>query len=224
MNRFTLSVVFCLCLPAFCFCQSATGGKPKTNLELFEECISGGLEKFIYYPGVNRDFQFIFIVNPENQDGTNDSSETEARFLTGVIKKTASSNKITFSFAKERESAKSDSNYYLLMLQVHKLETRYAGFKKNKFLGEKTLARRIHVKIAVNMLSYDKKFDLNDFITASREDEISFDGYENLESSQYYFTRSEPPGVGVFERLIFPVVLIIVTAVTTILFFVIRSK
>lgn len=212
--------MLCFCLSVFCFCQD----KPKTNLELFEESISSGLEKYFYYPEIKRNFLFVFIVNPDEAGGTNDSSESETIFLTGVIKKTAANNKIMFSFTEKPENVKLDSNYYLIKLQVHKLETKYTGFKKNKFLGEKTLTRNIQVKLAVHISSYDGKFNLSDFITTLREDEISFDGYETFETSGYYFTHGEPPKVGVFERIIFPVLLITVTAVTTILFFVIRTK
>jgi len=212
------------CLAVFCFCQSASGGKPKTNLEIFEESISGELEKFFYYPGINRNFQFIFIVNPKERGGINDSSAGETKFLTGLIKKTASGNKLNFSFAKESGSVKPDTSFYFVELQVIKLETRYSGFKKNRFLGEKTLSRTVEAKIAVNIGSNDQKFTLTDLITAKKEDEINFDGYESLESAQYYFTRSNSPGISVVERIVFPVLLISATAVTTILFFIIRSK
>ena len=204
----------------FCFGQN----KQKTNLEIFEESISAELEKFIFLPDINRNFQFIFIVNPNEQSRNISNSENETKFLAGVIKKTASNNKLNFSFTKERGSIKTDSNYYLFYLQIHKLETRYTGFKKNKFLGEKTLTRNIAVKIAVNIESHDKKVSITDFISADRKDEINLDGYETLESSQHYFTRGVVPEVGLFERVIFPVILITVTAVITILFFVIRSK
>ena len=225
MKRFSLLILSFFCLAVFCFCQSAAGGKPKTNLEIFEESISGELEKLIYSPGINRNIQFIFIVNPKEQgSGTNDSSTDETKFLTGLIKKTASANKLNFSFAKDAGSVKPDTGCYFVELQVLKLETKYTGFKKNRFLGEKTLSRTVEAKIAVNIGSNDQKFTLTDLINTRKEDEINFDGYESLESAQYYFTRSNPPDVSVFERILFPVLLISATAVTTILFFIIRSK
>jgi hypothetical protein len=211
------------CLPVFCFCQSTTGGRPKTNQEILEESISAELEKFIYSPGVNRNFQFIFRVNPKSREVTGDSSTAETKFLTSLIKKTASANKLNFSFANQ-SGVDTDSNSYLMELEVYNLETRYPGFKKNSFLGEKTLERNILAKVAVNLWSGDRKFSLTGVITADVTDEIDFDGYESLESARYYFTRAEPPRVGAFERIIFPVILITVTAVTTILFFIIRSK
>lgn len=198
--------------------------KPKTNLEIFEETISSELEKFYYYPGVNRDTPFVFIINPEEKGGSNTNPGSRTKFLNSIVKKTALSAKLKFSIADNISKISSDSLYNIIVLQVLNLETRYAGFKKNKFLGEKTLSRNIIINISVELKAAGGGVNVKDYIKYTLTDETAYDDYKQLESSQYDFTQGEAPRVSTFERIIFPVLLICVTAAATILFFTIRSK
>ena len=207
-----------------CSCVTSFGqSEPKKNIELFEETISAALEKYYYYPGVNRDNVFIFIVNPAEQGGKNVSADEASRFLKGIIKKTASNNNLNFSFA-EDPSIINDSAYNLLILQIVNLETRYTGFKKNRFLGDKTLIRNIITNITVELKTSDGSVNLKDIIKNTSQDEVEYDNYRLLESAGYDFTVGTPPQVSVFERIIFPVLLICDTAAATVIFFTIRSK
>jgi hypothetical protein len=198
--------------------------KPKTNLEIFEETISVELEKFYYYPGVNRDAPFIFVINPDEKGGANKNTESGSKFLNSLVKKTASSNNLKFSIADNVSQISADTAYNLLVLQVLNLETRYSGFKKNKFLGEKTLSRNIIINIAVELKAVGGSLNVNDYIKYNITGEAAYDNYKQLESPLYDFTQGEAPKVSAFERIIFPVLLICVTAAATILFFTIRSK
>jgi hypothetical protein len=198
--------------------------KPKTNLEIFDETISAELDKYFFYPGVNRNNLFIFVVNPVENGGSIGSTDDENRFLSGLIKKTASQNNLKFGFTKDPADIKTDSAYNLLVMQIIKLETRYTGFKKNRFLGEKSVIRNIFVNIAVELKTSDGRINTNDFVKNNSEDEVDYDNYKQLESSDYGFTQGTPPEVGAFERIIFPVLLICATAAATVLFFIIRSK
>lgn len=213
-----ISLLVCICFRTF------SQEKPKTNLEIFEETISAGLEKFYYYPGVNRNEPFIFVINPEEKGGSNTKTGSGTKFLNNLVKKTASANKLAFSIIDDEAKIKSDSAYNLMVLQVLALETRYNGFKKNKFLGEKTISRNIIINLAVEIKADREQVKVKDFIKHDISDEIAYDNYELLESPQYDFTQAEPPKVSSFERVVFPVILICVTAATTILFFTIRSK
>ncbi len=208
-----------VCLQVISFSQE----KPKTNLEVFEETISGELEKYYYYPGVNRNLPFIFILYRDEKSG-NGTAESETKFMSGIVKKTASANKLNFSIADDVSKITSDSVYNIIILQVNKLETRYSGFKKNRFLGEKTLSRNIIIDIAVRLGTADGSVKLTDFIKHNLNDEVAYDNYEQLESPVYNFTQGIPPKVSTFERVIFPVLLICATAAATIIFFTIRSK
>jgi hypothetical protein len=198
--------------------------KTRTNLEIFEETISAELEKFYYYPGINREQPFIFIVNREDNGGSDNKNESRTKFLTGLIKKTASSNNLKFSIADSFSDNNIDSSYNLMILQVLKLETRYTGFKKNKFLGEKTLSRNIIINIKVELKAAENTVNVKNNINHNITDETSYDDYKLMESPVYDFTQAEAPSVSSFERIIFPVLLICITAAATILFFTIRSK
>jgi hypothetical protein len=195
----------------------------KTNIEVFDNIITAGLEKFMYYPGLNRNFEFIFIVNPVESGGSSKRADDINRYLSSIIKKTASSNKLNFSIAQDTFSVSKDSGYNAVALQVFELETKYTGFKKNKFLGEKTLERNIKVNIGVNITSASG-FSLSDKILSDYKDEVKYDDSENLEASQYSFTHAVVPKISSFETIVFPVLLIVVSAAATILFFTIRSK
>lgn len=208
-----------------CSCVTSFGQtEPKKNIEIFEETISSALEKYYYYPDVNRNNVFIFIVNPLEEGGKNASSDEETRFVRGIIKKTASNNKLKFSFADDPSVIDNDSAYNLLILQIVNLETKYTGFKKNRFLGTKTLIRNIITNITVELKTSDGKVNLKDHIKNTSQDEVDYDNYRQLESAGYDFTMGTPPQISTFERIIFPVLLICVTAAATVIFFTIRSK
>jgi hypothetical protein len=198
--------------------------KSKTNLEIIEETIRTGLETYIYYPDLNREYQFIFAINPEEKHENSSNINSKEKYLTALVKKIATDNKLHFSFATDIDKINSDSAYNLVVLHINNIETAYPQFKKNKFLGNKTLIRNIQIKIAVDIKSSDNKFSLSDFIIGNYNDEVDYDGYEKLESSQYTFTKAEPPEVGSFESIVFPLMLVSATAVATFLFFIIRSK
>lgn len=205
-------------------CSSFSQEKKRTNLEIFDETISAELEKIFFYPGMNREVSFIFSINPEERGGSDNKSGSSSKYLGNLVKKTASENELNFSIADNLSNIKTDSAYNLVVLQIIKLETLYRGFAKNKFLGEKTLLRSIIIDIAVDFKAAGEDLSSKRIIKYDLEDEIDFDSYKQMESPLYDFTRGEPPLVSTFERIIFPVLIICVTAAATILFFTIRSK
>lgn len=208
-------------------CVKQISDKSKTNLEIFEESILTQLEKYIYYPGINRDFIFLFSINNLKSGGNFKERESGEKFLNNIIKKFSEDKKLKFSLIPDNqnpENLKLDSNYNLVLLQIYNLETSYPGFKKNRFLGEKTLIRNIKIKIGIEITSSDRKFNLKDIIFTDYRDEIKYDEHNELESSKYEFTRGNVPDTGIFERIIFPVILITASAAVIILFFAIRTK
>lgn len=212
-----------ICIFSFALCTSVfSQAERKTNIEVFDSIVSAGLEKFFYYPGLNRNIEFVFTVKTNE---LKDKKKTEEinKYLSSLIKKTASSNKLNFSIGPDTFSAVRDSAYNIVALQVFEFETKYTGFKKNRFLGEKTLERNIKVNIGANITSVNG-FKLSDKISSNYKDQVKYDDYEGLESSQYSFTHADAPKLSKLETLVFPVLLIVVSAVATVLFFTIRSK
>ena len=220
MFRAALIPILIICSYVTVFGQS----EPKKNIEIFEETISAALEKYYYYPGVNRNNTFIFIVNPLEEGGKNRSADEASKFLKGIIKKTAAGNNLKFSIAEDPSVINDDSAYTLLTLQILNLETKYSGFKKNRFLGSKTLLRNVITDITVKLKTSDGSINLKDFIKNTSQDEVDYDNYRQLESAGYDFTQGTPPDISAFERIIFPVLLICVTAAAAVIFFTIRTK
>jgi hypothetical protein len=225
LKYITLLSLLLLFLPNV-YCQTSDDNpKPeRTNLEIIEENILTQLQKFLYYPGLNRDYVFVFTVNPMQGGGNVERGELETRFINNIVRKLGESNKLKFSFISNPSEIKLDSNYNLVLLQVYDLQTTYPGFKKNKFLGEKTLTRSIKIKIGIDITSSDRKFSLKDFIYSDYKDEIGYDEYKKLESPPYEFTMARVPDTGIFERIILPIGLIAASAAVIILFFAIRTK
>ena len=215
--KFTLILIAILCINIY------GQNKTKTNLEIFENIISTELERYYYYPGIDRNYTFVFAVNTEESGGNDNNKANINRFLNSIIKKTAGNNNLKFSIAADDKSATADTNINLIRLQVKNLQTLYPGFKKNKFLGSKSLERNLKIDIGVNIISAGNSI-LNERIISDFRDEIDYDNYEQLQESPYDFTKGAAPKVSSFETIIFPVLLITVSAAATILFFTIRSK
>jgi hypothetical protein len=206
-------------------CISSYGQKKyKTNLEIFDDIISSGLEKYFYYPDLNRNNQFVFIIKPGNFVNTEEAEKQQSRYLTALIKKKANEMGLRFGFADDENKLVKDSVYNLFVLSPVTMQTKYNGFKKNKFLGEKTINRSINIKISVDLRSSDNNFKDTGFIENSFSDEVNLDDFENIESTQYSFTQDTPPEIGQFESIVFPSILITVSAAATLLFFIIRTK
>ncbi len=204
------------CAGGICFGQANTNAK--TNLEIMEQNISGELEKFFYYPDVNRELQFVFFVESAKHD------KAEKRFIESVIKKTAEKNKLRISFSKDKEMRSADSAYYMAKVDITKLRTSYPRFGKNKFLGEKTLEREVSSDLDIEIKLNTGTTVVKDDITTIYKGLIPLDDYEQYQTEDYKFTQSLPPNIGFIETIIFPAAIVVVSAVATILFFTIRSK
>lgn len=190
----------------------------KTNLEIMEQNISGELEKFFYYPDVNRSLQFVFFVESRKKD------KTEKRFIEQVIKKAAEKNKIRVSFSKDKEMESADSVYYKAEVDITKLKTSYPKFGKNKFLGEKSMVREVSSDMDIEIRLNNGTSVVKDDITTIYKGEIPYDDYGQFQSEEYLFTQSEPPNISFLESIIFPAAIVAVSAVAAVLFFTIRSK
>ena len=202
-----------------CFSQK----KYKTNIEIFDESISAGLEKYLYSPDLNRDIQFIFVIDTTDVNHS-EKSDNINRYLKGLVKRIAASEKIRISFTDDKNIIKSDSLYNLVVLNPITLKTTYNGFRKNKFLGQKTINRNIKVLISINITSTLNSVNISNFINADNNDDVDVEYIENIESSQYEFTQSTSPETGEFESVVFPALLVLASAGVTFLFFIIRSK
>src|SRR5438477_10786159 len=114
-----------LLFPAVVSGQSAK----KYTLEIFEEGIAAGLEKLFYYPDVNRNYQFVFVVKESDIKGA-----VNNRFIKSVIRKTAEKDNIRYSITDNPDSLSGDSVFYIINASNIHLETKYPRFRKHRFL------------------------------------------------------------------------------------------
>jgi hypothetical protein len=128
------------------------------------------------------------------------------------------------SFAKDEETASTDSVYNKVKIVVNKLRTRYPKFGKNNFLGEKTLVRELTSDLDIEITASNNKFSVKDKILTRSKSEIVHDEYERYQNDEYIFTQSVPPDISFFESIFFPALVITVSAVAAVLFFAIRSN
>ncbi len=221
MYKAVLIIIACSLIHANSYSQK----NYKTNIEVFDELITKGLDKFIFYPGLDRNNNFLFVITTNSNDIRNSKyKDDEIKYLTSVIKKKSGAEKLKFSLLYDQNKIPRDSNYNIFILNINNLSTLYKGFIKNEFLGEKTINRVINVNIGVSIRTNDNKLSLDDSITETFHDEVKLDDYENVESTQYLFVQNNPPEINSFESIVFPVLLITVSAAATLLFFIIRTK
>lgn len=190
----------------------------KSNLEVFEQEISGELEKFFFLPGVNRDVKFVFWVSSPKK------SKEDKKFIESVVKKTAERNKLKYSIGKDEVMDSPDTVYNKCEVTVNKLYTDYTKLIKNGFLGEKSMQREITSSLDVNISLNNGEVLVSDEIKTKYDDEIPYDDYTQFESAEYKFTQSTQPDISLLESIIFPVAVVTISAVAAILFFSIRSK
>ncbi len=204
----------------FAVSVSAQVKQKKTSLEIFDKNISGELEKIFYLPEINREQKTVFFIKRDNTLITNEAEE----FITGIIKKTASKSGLNFSIAKDYSSFETDTAYNKFLISIGSLKTSYPKFIKKKFLGDKTLERKITASLNIDIFTGINFQASKQDILVNYSDEIDYDNYESYQSEDYTFTKAAPPPISVFEELIVPAVIVLVSAAATILFFTIRTK
>lgn len=209
--------VFLFFVFAFNF-PAISQNQPESNLGVFEQQISGELEKFFYYPEINRDVKFVYWVKSETKN------KEEKKFLENTLKKISEKNKLKFSIAKDENMLSPDSSYYRFTVDVIKLSTVYTGFIKNKFLGSKSMERSISSKLEVKIKSSADVIVISDEVNTKYSGEIPYEDYSRLETPEYKFTQSTPPDISLLESIFFPAAVITLSAVAAVLFFTIRSK
>lgn len=219
LRKFTVFLYLASILAAVLYPQGVQAqSNIKSNLEVFEQEISGELEKFFFLPGVNRDVKFVFWVSSPKK------SKEDKKFIESVLKKTAERNKLKYSIAKDEVMDSPDSVYNKCAVTVNKLYTDYTKLIKNGFLGEKSMQREITSSLGINISLNNGEVQVEDEIKTKYDDEIPYDDYTQFESSEYKFTQSTQPDISLLESIIFPAAVVTLSAVAAILFFSIRSK
>lgn len=190
----------------------------RTNLEVLEQEITSELDKIFFYPDINREKQFVFYITQVSKD------KNEKKFVESVIKKSAGKHKIHVSFSKNDSMLSTDTFYYKAKINILKLKSTYPKLGKNGFLGEKTMIRDIVSDMEIDIKPNAGETVVSENIQTSYKGQIPYDDYERFQTEDYLFTQSMPPNISFIESIIFPVLIVTVSAIATVLFFTIRSK
>ena len=213
-GKITVFLLFAVVLTTGLLAQSQI----KSNLVIFEQEISGELDKFFFFPQIERERKFVFWVSSVKKN------KEEKKFIESVIKKSAEKNKLKIAFAQNENMDSPDSIYNKCRITIEKLNTDYTKLIKNGFLGYKSMQRRVTSELDIEISGNTGNMLVNDVIKTDYEDEIPYDDYNVYESSEYKFTQSVPPNISFLESILFPAAVVTLSAVAAILFFTIRTK
>lgn len=194
---------------------SSQSKKPKSTLEIFDENISAVLEEIYLSHGIKKTKSFLFYL-PKTSG--NQQEAQIRKFFVSLIRKTADKNSLKYSITDNSGEFGEDTSCNKIYLSSSVFKTSFPKFIKRKFLGEKTLQRVISGSFVLEINSSPVPFS---FVAT---DEIDYDEYESYASEEYSFTQAAPPELSTFESVIFPVLLVGVSAAATVLFFIIRTK
>ena len=113
----------------------------------------------------------------------------------------------------------------IVIIDSIKLKTRYKKIRTSKILGDKVVDREILLSYHVILKRKDNGEVLySDNVKESFNDNFKLDDLNRAESGQYSFLKGELPDEGFMGKYLLPIVLLGVSAVTIVLFFVIRSE
>lgn len=213
-GKITVFLLFAVVITTGLMAQSLV----KSNLVVFEQEISGELDKFFFFPQIERERKFVFWVSSVKKN------KEEKKFIESVIKKSAEKNKLKIAFAQNGNMDSPDSIYNKCRITIEKLNTDYTKLIKNGFLGYKSMQRRVTSELDIEISDNTGNMLVNDVIKTDYEDEIPYDDYNVYESSEYKFTQSVPPNISFLESILFPAAVVTLSAVAAILFFTIRTK
>lgn len=124
----------------------------------------------------------------------------------------------------------SDSIDYVIVFKDPLITTKYKRIFTDNVLGVKKIEREIRVSYDLELSDYDnsEKDSLHSILKQNfnkkSKDNIDLDKLGYIEDKRYKFSSSELPEENTLNQILFPAIIITVSAAAIILFFTIRSK
>lgn len=204
-----LTVVIFIFAGNVCYPQSDDRENWKNNYDVFRELCSDGLDIVEdYMAEYGKDITVVLRVN---------GNDETVRFFSDIIKQKYGSYRILF---RDRP----DSNYFQLNIDNADLLLRYPGIANNNVLGDDYIKRYIRCSFRINFLNENNNLLKEKNFLKEYRDEIKFTSLESAENSGYSFTKGIVPEKPLMSKIIVPAAVVLVSALTIILFFAIRSK
>lgn len=193
--------------PFFVFPQ---GNSPKRNIEIYDQLSYKSfdeLENRIVLAGKENVFSIDLVDTKDSDD-----------YLLMKLRQRLNAYNIVYE-------TDIDSVFADIKIDNIKLQTLYKKIGTSKIFGDKTVDREIAISYNVTLVRKENGEILyTERITDSFSDSFNLDELNRMESGEYEFVRARLPEEGFLSKYLLPVVLLGVSAVTIILFFVIRSE
>lgn len=160
----------------------------------------------------------FYNLSVKSKDGNSDQKS----YLIVLIK-----NKLSgYNILIDADSAEnSESINYNILIDDLLIKTRYISIYNDNVLGTKKIKREISVSydmvitdIKNSSVVFDKKFN------KKSEDSFNVDEQNSVEDNRYNFSQSNLPEESSLNKLIYPAIIILASAIAIVLFFTIRSK
>lgn len=210
MRLFTLFCIVLLTLTINIYSQNNEYTSPEINIDIFSRLLDNGLndlENQLIIAGQDKLYVLKFPDESEEKD-----------FIQLKLKQRFGSYKLLTgnSF---------DEADYGIVFENPKLRTNYKEIFTSSFLGNKRVERKIDVVFLYKIIDNNTEEEIySNTINESFEDDFLLDNLEQIERSNYIFTKGKLPDENLFEKFLVPAVIVAASAVAIILFFVIRSK
>jgi len=191
------------------FSQGTDGNQVITNQEIFSKLIEKSLEKIE---------NLVIMAGKENSYGVVISgNEDEKEFIFTKVRQRLYNYKII----SEKDTALSD---YIILIENVNLKIKYI-----RIFGAVIKDRMVEREISVSFDNRLKQKTASDVINSVKvfekyNDEFRVDKLEHVERGDYSFLKSKLPERSFFEKTLVPGIVILASAVTIVLFFIIRSK
>jgi len=210
MKLFTLFCIVLLLLTKNIYSQNNEYTSPEINIDIFSRLLDEGLNDLgnqLIIAGQDKLYVLKFPNESEEKD-----------FIQLKLKQRFGSYKLLTG----NSFSEADNE---IVFENSKLRTNYKEIFTSSFLGNKRVKRKIEVVFLYKIIDNNTEEEIySNTINESFEDDFLLDNLEQIERSNYIFTKGKLPDENLFEKFLVPVVIVAASAVAIILFFVIRSK
>ena len=200
-------IVINLSNPFFVYSQSSN--TPVRNLEIFDRIVDSSfneLQDRLVLAGSDKIFALKI-------DDANDMDD----YIIEKLRRKLSGFNVIYETRYDSVFADIKIDSVLLLAKYNKISTR-------NVLGDKMLDREIDVKYHISLVEKDNgKVLYEENFDESFSDSFRLDDKSRVETGGYRFLKANIPNEGFLSKYLLPTVLLAVSAVTIVLFFVIRS-
>lgn len=187
------------------YSQNEEYNLPKTNFNLFSELTLNSLDELN---------DILTILGKEKIIKVTIENGTEAKdFLLNTLKQKFSGYKTIYE--------KDYGFDYKILINNLKFKTYYSNVVTEDIIGNELFTRELKIEYTY---SVSNDSGTTKQVIRTYKDKVKAEEIEYIENGSYAFMKSELPDKSFMKKAIIPAIMITLSALTTILFFTIRSK